>query len=116
MAAKKEIVDESLEKLLEHLRPNRGFDFTAYKRASLARRITKRMEDIGIPSYAEYLDYLEVHPEEFNPLFNTILINVTHFFRDDTAWKYLAEEVLPALLERRPPTSVIRVWSAGCAS
>src|SRR3954468_20013581 len=102
--ARKEVVDDSLERLLEHLRRNRGFDFTGYKRASLARRITKRMEDIGIPSYAEHVDYLEVHPEEINPLFNTILINVTHFFRDESAWTYLAEEVLPALLERRPPT------------
>jgi two-component system CheB/CheR fusion protein len=116
MAAKKEPVDENLEKLLEYLRRNRGFDFTGYKRASLARRIGKRMEDVGITSYAEYLDYLEVHTEEYDPLFNTILINVTHFFRDEGAWKYLADEVLPGLIERRSPTSAIRVWSAGCAT
>jgi two-component system, chemotaxis family, CheB/CheR fusion protein len=116
MAAKKEVIDEHLERLLEHLRRNRGFDFTGYKRASLARRITKRMDDIGIASYADYVDFLEVHPEEFNPLFNTILINVTHFFRDEAAWTYLAGEVLPGLVSRRSPSSVLRVWSAGCAS
>jgi two-component system, chemotaxis family, CheB/CheR fusion protein len=116
MAVKKETVDENLEKLLEHLRRNRGFDFTGYKRASLERRITKRMEDLGIPSYADYLDYLEVHPEEFDPLFNTILINVTRFFRDETAWTYLSDEVLPGLLARRSPSAAVRVWSAGCAT
>ena len=57
-----------------------------------------------------------MRPEEFNKLFNAILINVTHFFRDEAAWKYLEDEVLPALIARRPPTSAIRVWSAGCAS
>ena len=116
MAVKKETVDENLERLLEHLRRNRGFDFTGYKRASLERRITKRMDDLGIASYADYLDYLEVHPEEFDPLFNTILINVTRFFRDEATWTYLSDEVLPALISRRPATSAIRVWSAGCAT
>jgi two-component system CheB/CheR fusion protein len=116
MPGKKEIVDEDLERLLDHLRRNRGFDFTGYKRASVARRITRRMEDLGIANYADYVDFLEVHPEEFNPLFNTILINVTHFFRDEAAWTYLAEEVLPGLIARRPATASLRVWSAGCAT
>ena len=59
-----------------------GFDFTGYKRSSLMRRVDRRMSQVGIADYAEYLDYLEVHPDEFTALFNTILINVTGFFRD----------------------------------
>ena len=49
-------------------------------------------------------------------LFNTLLINVTSFFRDEPAWQALREEVLPALLERRDDEEPLRVWSAGCAS
>jgi two-component system CheB/CheR fusion protein len=30
-----------------------------------------------------------VHPGEFEALFNTILINVTSFFRDAPAWEYI---------------------------
>jgi two-component system, chemotaxis family, CheB/CheR fusion protein len=83
--------DESLagsdiEVLLDYLRRNRGFDFTGYKRTSLTRRIDKRMQAVGIPSYLDYVDYLEVVPKEFTHLFNTILINVTSFFRDPPAW------------------------------
>ena len=77
-----EDVDPSFEGLLEYVRDNRGFDFTGYKRASLMRRVQKRMHEVGISSYDEYHDFLEVHPEEFTHLFNTILINVTSFFRD----------------------------------
>ncbi len=109
-------LDPDLEALLAHLKQSRGFDFTGYKRASLARRIGKRMGEIGISSYAAYLDYLEVHPDEFVSLFNTILINVTAFFRDPEAWDSLRTTALPALLERKDPSSQIRVWSAGCAS
>ncbi|HEY6361471.1 MAG TPA: CheR family methyltransferase [Vicinamibacterales bacterium] len=104
------------ESLLEHLKLSRGFDFTAYKRSTLARRIDKRMATITVGSYGEYQDYLQVHPEEFGQLFNGILINVTTFFRDPETFEYLRTDVLPALLQGKGPTEQIRVWSAGCAS
>jgi len=69
------------EALLEHLKRNRGFDFTGYKRPSLIRRITRRMQVVGIDDLSDYQDYLEVHPEEFAALFNTILINVTSLYK-----------------------------------
>jgi len=106
----------ALEELLEFLRLNRGFDFTGYKRSTLERRILKRMQAIGIEDFAEYQDYLEVHPDEFRDLFNTICINVTGFFRDQASWDYLATDILPALVDSVPAGKPIRVWCAGCAS
>jgi two-component system CheB/CheR fusion protein len=105
-----------VEVLLDYLRRNRGFDFTGYKRTSLTRRIDKRMQAVGIQSYLDYVDYLEVVPDEFTHLFNTILINVTSFFRDPSAWEYVAEHVLPQILAVRRPGEPLRIWSAGCAS
>ena len=80
------VEDESFEDLIRYLKEARNFDFTGYKRSSLARRVNRQMQDIGIAGYDEYRDYLELHPEEFTSLFNTILINVTSFFRDTEAW------------------------------
>ncbi len=108
--------EQDLEYLLDYLKRSRGFDFTGYKRASLSRRIQKRMQVIGVPGYSDYVDYLEVHPEEFAELFNTILINVTRFFRDDSAWGYLQKDVLPPILARKGQQGRVRAWSAGCAS
>jgi two-component system CheB/CheR fusion protein len=104
-----------LEALLSFLKRTRGFDFTGYKRPSLERRISKRLKTVGCQGFGDYLDYLEVHPEEFPELFNTVLINVTSFFRDDSTWTYIAENVVPAVIARRQPAP-IRVWSAGCAT
>jgi two-component system CheB/CheR fusion protein len=106
--------DESFEDLIKYLKESRNFDFTGYKRSSLARRVNRQMQDVGVAGYDEYRDYLEVHPEEFTALFNTILINVTSFFRDPDAWSYLQNEVVPELL-RSTTRDRIRVWSAGCA-
>lgn len=107
--------DVQFELLLEMLKRDRGFDFTGYKRSSLMRRVSKRMKGAGIESYADYADFLEVHPDEFDELFNTILINVTSFLRDPEAWEALRTKVLIPLSER-DPLEKIRVWSAGCAS
>ena len=108
--------DQDLEVLLDYLRRSRGFDFTGYKRASLTRRIDKRMQAVGADSYLGYLDHLEVDPEEFTQLFNTILINVTSFFRDPSAWEFLSAEVLPRILADKGEDEPVRIWSAGCAS
>ena len=107
--------DERLEALLQHIKETRGFDFTGYKRASLERRVRRRMEQVGVADFDGYRDHLELHAEEFTDLFNTVLINLTSFFRDSEAWDHLRTVVIPDLLEQKP-TEPIRVWSAGCAS
>ncbi|HET9533438.1 MAG TPA: CheR family methyltransferase [Blastocatellia bacterium] len=109
-------LDSQFEALLDYLKRSRGFDFTAYKRASLMRRISRRMQEVRLTSYEEYMDYLEVHPEEFSYLFNIILINVTSFFRDETAWEYLKSDIIPRILSRKGPDDPVRVWCAGTAS
>ncbi|GIF21658.1 two-component system CheB/CheR fusion protein [Actinoplanes tereljensis] len=109
-------VDSQFEALLLHVKELRGFDFTGYKRSSLMRRVDRRMSQVGITDYGEYQDFLEMHPDEFTALFNTVLINVTAFFRDPEAWEYLRAEVLVPMIEAKAPGAPIRVWSAGCAS
>jgi len=111
-----EPADPHFEALLLYLKESRGFDFTGYKRSSLMRRVNRRMAQVDVDNYQDYLDHLQVHPDEFTALFNTILINVTGFFRDPDAWDYLGRDVLSELLASRPADAPIRVWSAGCAS
>ena len=108
--------ETTLDVLLDFVKRTRGFDFTGYKRSTIERRVAKRMGELGVESYDDYVDHLELHPEEFEALFNTILINVTGFFRDAATWDHLATDVVPQLLASRPPDAAIRVWSAGCAS
>jgi two-component system CheB/CheR fusion protein len=102
--------------LIDYLARTRAFDFSGYKPASVMRRVTKRMHEVGIEGFTEYIDYLEVQPDEFEALFNTILINVTAFFRDRGAWDRLEAEAVPRILAAKRAGEAIRVWSAGCAA
>ena len=108
--------DSGLEDLLVFIRDSRGFDFTGYKRSTVSRRIRKRMHEAGAADYTDYRDLLESSAEEFGHLFNTILINVTGFFRDPETWAFLQREIMPELIAEAERTGEIRVWSAGCAS
>jgi len=62
--------DGELEALLDYVHERRNFDFRGYKRASLTRRIFKRMQAIGVGDYQRYMEILEANPVEFAELFN----------------------------------------------
>src|SRR5215468_2938692 len=108
--------DAEFRSLLEMLSSTYNFDFREYKEASLARRIRARMTQVRIERYGAYAEYVAQHPDEHVALFNTILINVTGFFRDPDAWKVLASDVIPRIVSDAAESRSIRIWSAGCSS
>lgn len=104
-----------LEALIRYIRDHRKYDFSGYRRESLARRIGQRLAFLGITNGAAYIDYLERNPDELASLVDHVLINVTSFFRDPLSWSSLARQV-GRILGEKPPDEPLRVWSAGCAS
>ena len=114
--AEKVAPDPEFESLLHYIQESRGLDFRGYKRTSLKRRIALRMEALGLEDFAAYRAHLEAQPTEFSDLLNTVLINVTSFFRDAEAWEVLKTQVIPAVVGNAEDGRPIRVWSVGCAS
>ena len=106
----------TLKDLVRRLAEERGVDLRGYKVTTLERRVRRRMQQVGIASYDEYLHYIGRDPTETAKLLDTVLINVTRFFRDVQAWDALAEYVLPVMFKNRPAGGSFRVWSAGCAT
>ncbi len=109
-------MEPGLDDLLLMLKETRGFDFTGYKPSTLQRRIHRRMAGLNLATFGEYRDYLELEPDEFTALLDSMLINVTAFFRDPAAWQTLSDKVIPELLSAKSARAPIRVWSAGCAT
>ena len=108
--------DSDFRSLLEKLSSTYSFDFREYKEPSLTRRIRARMAQLHITDFEVYARYLDQHGDEHVTLFNTILINVTSFFRDPEAWRVLRTEVIPELVRSVGDSRSIRIWSAGCSS
>jgi two-component system CheB/CheR fusion protein len=109
--------DAGLEALLGDVKANRGVDLSGYKRTTLSRRVLRRMAAVGVDGdFEAYRSLLRQQPKELTALFDSVFVNVTSFFRDPEAWDYLAQEIIPRILNRRGSGEPIRVWSAGCAS
>src|SRR2546430_1705931 len=87
----------AIEPLLRYSQERRGLDFRGYKRTSLRRRLTLRMEAVGVDNFGAYRSHLEAQPSEFYDLLDTVLINVTSFFRDEEAWEVVKTQVIPAI-------------------
>jgi len=91
-------------------------DFLAYRPATLQRRILRRMAVVQIDQLPAYATYLDDHPAEVEALSQEVLIHVTSFFRDATAFEALPRLVFPALVQQLSPGDPIRLWVAGCST
>jgi two-component system CheB/CheR fusion protein len=121
-ASKREaaMAEQHLQDILSQLRAGSGHDFKHYKRATVLRRIERRLQVTAQPDLGAYYDYLQAHPEETKSLLGDMLIGVTNFFRDREAFEALERNVIPdlvkALQDALPHRDEIRVWSAGCST
>ena len=108
--------DDDVRQILGLLRAKTGQDFSHYKRATVMRRIARRLHVTKTDTLEQYLAYLRDHGDEAQALFHDLLISVTSFFRDPNAYRELAGQVIPALFDARAGGSPVRVWVAGCAT
>jgi chemotaxis methyl-accepting protein methylase len=110
------VVRGDMGKLITLLRVRTGHDFSLYKKATLQRRIERRLHVHRLESIERYVEFLRENPQEMDLLFKEMLIGVTNFFRDPLAWAYLRDHVIPKLLKRHPQGRVLRAWVAGCST
>jgi len=114
-AAAADADEGALREILAYLRIRSGRDFSCYKRATILRRISRRMQVNGATTMEEYLHYLRTHAGEVGALQQDLLISVTNFFRDREAFATL-EARIPALFAGKGPGDAIRVWTSACAT
>lgn len=111
--------DPLLDEILASLHDSTGHDFSHYKRATVLRRLERRLHVTGQTHLGGYRDYLQQHPEECRALLADMLIGVTNFFRDREAFEALQRHVMPALINDdsvQEAAGEVRVWSAGCST
>jgi two-component system CheB/CheR fusion protein len=115
-AALEDNTQNTLGKAIILLRVHTGQDFSLYKKNTLYRRIERRMGIHQIDKMPTYIRYLQENPQELDLLFKELLIGVTNFFRDPTAWEQLRDEAIPELLANRPAGQALRAWVPGCST
>ncbi len=107
--------EQALRDVLGLLRTRTGRDFTYYKRATILRRVARRMQINEAATLPAYLDFLRTHSGETGALLQDLLVSVTNFFRDREAFA-VVEERIPTLFAGKGAGDTVRVWSAACAT
>ena len=114
------VAEQLLLDILIQLRASTGHDFKHYKRATVLRRIERRLQVTAQPDLAAYYNFLQGHPDETKALLGDMLIGVTNFFRDREAFEALERDVVPNLVKSLedsvPHREEVRIWSAGCST
>ncbi len=92
-----------------------GIVLNQNKLALVEARVHRRLQDLGIGEFSEYLSHLRADASgaELVRLIDVISTNVTHFFREPDHFEFLTR------LARRWAKSGrrrVRLWSAACSS
>ncbi|MEO1235991.1 MAG: PAS domain S-box protein, partial [Planctomycetota bacterium] len=107
---------EGIDAVLSLLNRHHEIDFSLYKPATVHRRIERRILLGPEPTIDAYVDRLREDPDELNRLYKDLLIGVTQFFRDASAYDSLQKHVIPNIFQARSAEEEIRIWVAGCAT
>jgi two-component system CheB/CheR fusion protein len=107
---------EEMRTLFILLRTRTGVDFSLYKPGTLHRRIMRRMVLRKINLVSDYVKFLQESTDEIEALFGDLLISVTGFFRDPSAFQTLQKKIFPRLVKNRPDDAPVRIWTCGCST
>ncbi|MEQ8836058.1 MAG: CheR family methyltransferase, partial [Lacipirellulaceae bacterium] len=107
--------EQNVSDLLRLLQTRNGVDFTNYKMGTIVRRLARRAQ-LASQEMPAYLKSILSDEHEQGVFYQDLLVNVTRFFRDESAFAVLEEEVFPKLLDDLGNRRDIRIWVAACAT
>ena len=108
--------ETALQQIISGLLTHTGHDFRHYKRATVLRRIERRMQVRAVQTLPDYSRVLDADAREYEALLSDMLISVTNFFRDREAFEAVERDIIPELFKNKEATDEVRVWSAACAT
>lgn len=111
-----ESAPDHFKSILSLMQVHTDHDFRCYKKATLNRRIHRRMGLRQIEKLDDYLRLLRENEAELHLLIKDLLIGVTRFFREPDSWKMIVNSVLTPLIESKTVDEPLRAWIPGCAT
>lgn len=81
----------------------------------LESRLRKRLRDLELDDFSDYLTYLKRQPAEKEKYVNAVTTNETYFYRTPRIWEYIQDQFLPQWYEHAKCKS-LSVWSAASST
>jgi chemotaxis protein methyltransferase CheR len=94
------------------LKARTGIDLSDDKRALVYSRLYRRLRELELTSFSEYLDLVQADPEEGGRFVSALTTNVTDFFRERYHFEAL-QRLAPQLARKRER---LTMWSSACST
>jgi chemotaxis protein methyltransferase CheR len=105
---------------LQRYLPQMGFRWPGFRKVhkQVCRRLSRRMNELGLSGFPAYTCYLRDHPEERQALDVALRITISRFYRDRGVFDMVCSKILPELANEILLSGgrELRCWSAGCCS
>ena len=116
---KAQLSQDEFDKLSRFIYKESGIKMPPVKRIMLQSRLQKRLRELNMASYKEYIDYVfstEGLNGEIIHMLDVVSTNKTDFFREPIHFDFLVQTALPELIQQRGANRTVKIWSAGCSS
>jgi chemotaxis protein methyltransferase CheR len=113
------LAEEEFRLLRELVHEHCGIYFRDESRYLLERRLTPRLEALGLRTFAEYHRHLRLDPgraAELDEALDVLTTNETYFHREPRQLEAFSREILPELARTRQGERRLRILSAGCST
>jgi chemotaxis protein methyltransferase CheR len=89
-----------------------GINMTEAKIPLVSGRLYKRLKQLQLKSYADYLTLVQADKAELQTAVDLLTTNETHFFREQRHFDFLRDTIIPLYKEQRN----FRCWSAASST
>ncbi|MBF0342449.1 MAG: protein-glutamate O-methyltransferase [Magnetococcales bacterium] len=115
------ISDKDFQRLSEFIYSQCGIMMPPSKKTMLTARIQKRLRQVGLHSFKEYIDWVldpQQSGEELIQFIDIVTTNKTDFFREPAHFEFMAQTALPELIKTSGAgvRRELMIWSAGCST
>jgi chemotaxis methyl-accepting protein methylase len=86
-----------------------------FKRGGIKRKVERRITELGLFTFEDYLLKIGNDPEEKTCLSQILTVTITRFFRDKKVFDLLEDSILPTEVEHKGAGD-FKIWSIGCAN
>jgi chemotaxis protein methyltransferase CheR len=104
------------DEFLKETAPLFGLHWRRFQRRGVKRKIERRIIEIGLPNFDEYLLRVEKDPEEQSYLSKIVTVTISRFFRDKKVFDLLEHSIIPTVIKNKDEGDEFKFWSIGCAS
>ena len=101
---------------LKETAPLFGLQWRPFQRRGVKRKIERRIVEVGLSHFDEYLLRVQKDPEEQGQLSRTLTVTISRFFRDREVFDLLENSIIPTIIKNKKEKDEFKIWSIGCAN